>query len=59
MYADLAAREKIALVPFLLEGIADKPEFFQRDQLHPTAEAQPRIAENVWPTLAPLLKRAK
>lgn len=57
MYADLAARQKIALVPFLLEGIADKPEMFQRDQLHPTAQAQPRIAENVWPALAPLLKK--
>jgi acyl-CoA thioesterase-1 len=59
MYADLAARQKTALVPFLLEGIADKPEMFQRDQLHPTAEAQPRIADNVWPALAPLLKKPK
>jgi acyl-CoA thioesterase-1 len=44
-------------VPFLLEGIADKPEMFQRDQLHPTAQAQARIADNVWPALAPLLKK--
>ncbi len=58
MYADIAARQKIPLVPFLLAGIADKPELFQRDQLHPTAEAQPRIADNVWPALAPLLKKA-
>lgn len=57
MYADLAKKQKIALVPFLLEGIADKPEMFQGDQLHPTAEAQPRIADNVWPALAPLLKK--
>lgn len=59
MYAAIAARQKIALVPFLLEGIADKPELFQRDQLHPTAEAQPRIADNVWPALAPLLKKSR
>ena len=59
MYAELAARQKIALVPFLLEGIADNPEMFQRDQLHPTAEAQPRIADNVWPALAPLLKKPR
>ncbi len=58
MYADLATRQKTPLVPFLLEGIADKPEMFQRDQLHPTAEAQPRIADNVWPALAPLLKKS-
>ncbi len=57
MYAAIAAKEKIPLVPFLLQGIADKPELFQRDQLHPTAEAQPRIADNVWPVLAPLLKK--
>ena len=59
MYADLAARQKLALVPFLLEGIADKPDMFQRDQLHPTAQAQPRIAENVWPALVPLLKKSR
>jgi acyl-CoA thioesterase-1 len=58
MYAALAAREKIPLVPFLLEGIADNPDMFQRDQLHPTAAAQPRIADNVWPALEPLLKKS-
>jgi acyl-CoA thioesterase-1 len=57
MYASIARAQKIGLVPFLLEGIADKPEMFQRDQLHPTAEAQPRIADNVWPALEPLLKK--
>ena len=59
MYPALAAREKTALVPFLLEGIADKPELFQRDQLHPTAAAQARIADNVWPALAALLKKTR
>ena len=57
MYPALAAEHKVALVPFLLEGIVDKPELFQADQLHPTAAAQARIAENVWPALAPLLKQ--
>jgi acyl-CoA thioesterase-1 len=57
MYTSLAAQYKVALVPFLLEGVADKPELFQRDQLHPTAEAQARIAANVWPALEPLLTR--
>jgi acyl-CoA thioesterase-1 len=59
MYRDIAAKGRIPLVPFLLEGIADKPELFQADQLHPTAAAQPRIADNVWPALAPLLKSAR
>jgi acyl-CoA thioesterase I len=56
MYAQLAARDKLVLVPFLLEGI-DKPELFQKDQLHPTAAAQPRIADNVWSVLAPVLRK--
>jgi acyl-CoA thioesterase-1 len=56
MYAQLAAGDKLALVPFLLEGI-DKPELFQKDQLHPTAAAQARIADNVWSVLAPVLRK--
>jgi acyl-CoA thioesterase-1 len=59
MYASLATQHKVALVPFLLEGVADKPELFQADQLHPTAKAQARIAENVWPALEPLLTQGK
>jgi acyl-CoA thioesterase-1 len=57
MYPSIAAKNRVALVPFLLEGIADNPEMFQRDQLHPTAEAQRRIADNVWPVIEPLLKK--
>jgi acyl-CoA thioesterase-1 len=55
LYASLAKAHGLRLVPFLLEGLADKPELFQADQLHPTAAAQPRIVENVWPALEPLL----
>lgn len=57
LYAELARQHRLRLVPFLLEGVADKPEMFQPDQLHPTAAAQPRIVDNVWPALEPLLKR--
>lgn len=57
LYPALARQHKLRLVPFLLEGIADKPELFLPDQLHPSAAAQPRIVENVWPALEPLLKR--
>ena len=56
-YADLARSEKVALVPFLLEGIADQPRLFQSDTIHPTAEAQPQLLDNVWwVALAPPLK---
>jgi acyl-CoA thioesterase-1 len=55
-YGELARRHKVALLPFLLEGFAEKQEFFQPDRIHPTAEAQPLIAERVWRALRPLLK---
>ena len=57
LYPDIARKSKVARVPFLLEGVADKRELFQADQLHPTAAAQPRILDNVWPVLEPLLRR--
>ena len=59
MFASLAQSEHAALVPFLLEGIADKPDLFQADQMHPTAEAQAAIADNVWRVVEPLLRKAK
>ncbi|HUQ27116.1 MAG TPA: arylesterase [Usitatibacter sp.] len=57
LYAALARKHRAALVPFLLEGMADKPELFQSDQLHPGADAQPIIVDNVWKTLEPLLRK--
>jgi acyl-CoA thioesterase-1 len=56
-YADIARKRKLPALPFLLEGFAEKQEYFQADGLHPTAEAQPLIAETVWKSLRPLLKR--
>lgn len=55
-FGEVARSEKVALVPFLLDGIADQPRLFQADTIHPTAEAQPRLLDNVWAGLAPLLK---
>jgi len=57
LYPSLAAKLKVPLVPFLLEGIAEKPELFQADQLHPTAAAQPLILDTVWKSLEPLLRK--
>ncbi len=56
VYADLARKYKTAFVPFLLDGMADKRELFQADDMHPTAAAQPILLENVWKALLPLLK---
>ena len=55
-FADLAKRHKTALVPFLLEDFAEKPELFQADRIHPTEAAQPLMLERVWKALRPLLK---
>ena len=46
------------LVPFLLEGVAEKRESFQEDNMHPTAEAQRLMLDNVWRKLRPMLGQA-
>lgn len=55
-FADVARREKTALLPFLLEPLADDRAAFQPDALHPTAAAQPRVLNHVLKQLKPLLK---
>ncbi len=57
-FRELAKRYKTALVPFLMEGFAEKPELFQADRIHPAEAAQPVMAERVWQALRPLLKRS-
>jgi len=54
-FRDLARREKIALLPFLLEPIALDESAYQADHLHPSAAAQPKILDHVWTALQPLL----
>ena len=55
-YAEVAEATGAALVPFLLDGVATDPKLMQRDGTHPTAEAQEKLLENVWETLAPLVR---
>ena len=55
-FGDVAKARKTALVDFLLAGVAEQPQLFQADNLHPIAEAQPRLLDNVWSGLEPLLK---
>lgn len=50
-YTDLAKQYTLPLLPFLLDGIAENWDLMQADGLHPTAEAQPQILENVWKVL--------
>jgi acyl-CoA thioesterase-1 len=55
MYTTLASSHSIPLVPFLLDKVALNSEFMQDDGIHANAKGQPRMLENVWPTLKPLL----
>ena len=57
VFAELARERKVAFVPFLLDGFGDRREFFQSDTIHPTAEAQKIMLDNVWQGLAPMLRR--
>jgi acyl-CoA thioesterase-1 len=57
LYPALAKQLKVPLVPFLLEGVAEKPDLFLPDQLHPSAAAQPRLLDNVWKVLEPMLRK--
>lgn len=50
-YAELAEQYGLYLIPFLIDGIPQQPELMQADGIHPKAEAQVMILDNVWPIL--------
>ncbi|MCB1977980.1 MAG: arylesterase [Burkholderiaceae bacterium] len=59
VFVEISREQQTALLPFLLKGIADQADatsLFQADRIHPRAEAHPRILNNVWPALEPLLR---
>lgn len=56
IFPELAEKNDLVLIPFLLEGVAGNPELNQRDGIHPTAEGQEILAKNVWEVLGPLVK---
>jgi acyl-CoA thioesterase-1 len=58
-FGALARENKTALVPWLLQGFGESLDLFQDDRIHPTAAAQPKMVDNVWPALQPLLSRPK
>jgi len=55
MFKELAAKNEMVFVPFLLEGVAGIPKLNQNDGIHPTAEGQKILAENVWTKLKGVL----
>lgn len=56
LYPAVAQKYKVALTPFILNGFANQAEFFQRDRIHPTAQAQAMMLATVWPAIKPFLK---
>ena len=59
LFVSVAQKNKTALVPFLLKGVADRQDataWFQADGIHPLAKAHPQMLDNVWPALRPLLR---
>ena len=51
LFPDLAEQYNLELIPFLLEGVAGDPKLNQEDGIHPTAEGQQILANNVWKVL--------
>lgn len=56
IYADLSKQKQTGLVPFLLDGVALDPSLMQDDGLHPKPAGEPRVLDNVWGALRPLLR---
>ncbi len=57
MFASLAQKNRVTLIPFFLEGVAGDPALNQWDRVHPNAAGQRVLAENVWRVLEPLLRK--
>lgn len=55
VFPRVAEAQKVELMPFFLESIALRDELFQDDRLHPTAQAQPILLDEVWRFLEPML----
>ena len=55
-FTEVARKQKVPLVPFMLDGFALDPNAFQADGIHPNTGAQPNILENIWPTFSATLK---
>ncbi|MFX0558197.1 arylesterase [Maribacter sp. CXY002] len=59
IFPSLAMENDIALIPFLLEGVAGNPELNLEDGIHPTAEGQKIVANNVWTVLEKMVTKEK
>ncbi len=55
IFPELAARYRLVLIPFFLEGVGGQASLNQADGIHPTAEGYRKVVDNLWPKLKPLL----
>ena len=55
IYTELATKNAMTLVPFILEGVGGETKLNQEDGIHPTAEGHKIVAENLWRQLGKLL----
>lgn len=56
VYIEVAVESGVPLSEFILSGVAEQDELMQSDGIHPTADAQQRMLDNIWPSLEPLLQ---
>ena len=59
LYVAVSNAHKAALVPFFFDGFGEHNDLFQPDRIHPTAAAQPKLLDNVWPVLVPFLGKPR
>ena len=57
LFGEVARARKTGYVPYLFDGFGEDMALFQPDRIHPTAQAQPKMLDTVWPALQPLLRR--
>ena len=57
LFADVAKAKRVPIVPAFFAGFGDDLALFQPDRIHPTAEAQAKLLDNVWPVLQPMLRK--
>jgi acyl-CoA thioesterase-1 len=55
IYADIAKRENVPLVPFLLAGVAGISRYNQADGVHPNLAGERIVADNIWRALKPIV----
>ena len=56
LYPSVAIEAGAGLIPFFLEGVAQRMDLFQQDGIHPNEQAQPIMADTVWKYLEPIIR---